>query len=354
MTWLPSIRLGSQIVTRLCRWMNRVFVTPKHLGLTAILPVLLALAGGAALFLSGSAARVTLLGGRPWQETRVEGRAFPKHLIDPAGMVQILPAPPRRIASAILSGDHILTALVAPDRLAAVTYLVDNPSLSNIAGVVPASVPRIHAEIETILALQPDLVLVAGYTRATTVRLLVAARIPVVRLHGYGSFQGVMRNIRTIGAAVGAETRAERITGAMQRRITAVEQRVRGLPRPRVLQYAAGGYTAGAGTLIDEMIERAGGANVAREAQLMGPARLPLEMAISLQPEVIVVADWSATSSTEAVQALLRDPRWQQVPAITSGRVYAVRGAWLEAVSQYAVRGLEAIARLLHPGVFKS
>ena len=178
MTWLPSIRLGSQIVTRLCRWMNRFVVTPKHLGLTAILPVLLALAGGAALFLSGSAARVALLGGRPWQETRVEGRVFPKHLIDPAGMVQILPAPPRRIASAILSGDHILTALVAPDRLAAVTYLVDNPNLSNIASVVPASVPRIHAEIETILALQPDLVLVAGYTRATTVRLLVAAGTP--------------------------------------------------------------------------------------------------------------------------------------------------------------------------------
>ncbi len=77
-------------------------------------------------------------------------------------------------------------------------------------------------------------------------------------------------------------------------------------------------------------------------------------MAISLQPEVIVVADWSATSSTEVVQALLHDPRWQQVPAIANGRVYAVRGAWLESVSQYAVRGLEAIARLLHPGVFES
>ena len=314
-----------------------------------VLLALLALAGLFALLRYGGSARAALLGYGLLQATRVEGDRFPKRLIDPAGGVQTLGTPPQRIASAILSGDHMLTALVSTDRLAGVTHLVDEPTISSIVGVVPPSVPRITAEVETLLALQPDLVLVAGYTRAETVRLLVAANIPVMRFHWYGSFQGVMDNLRTLGAAVGAEPQTERLIDDMRRRIDAVTQRVGQRPRPRVLYHAPAGYTMGAETLIDEMIQRAGGFNVAREASLTGPVKLQQEVMVSLAPEVIIVGDWSATPGDEAMRELTRDPVWRQAPAIANDRVYAIRGAWLTSVSHYAVDGLEAIARVLHP-----
>lgn len=317
-----------------------------------VLPTALTLAGLLMLLTYGSSARVALLGYGLLQATRIEGDRFPKRLIDPAGSVQTIPAPPRRIVSTILSGDHMLTALVSPDRLAGVTYLVDDPSISNIMGVVPPSVPRIHGEIETLLALQPDLVLVAGYTQAETVRLLLAVNLPVVRFHEYASFQGVMDNIRTLGAAVGAVPRAAQLIDDMRRRIDTVAQRIGERPRPRVLYHAPGGYTMGAETLIDEMIHYAGGINVAREVQLVGPAKLQQEVMLHLAPEVIIVADWSATPGPEAVRGLLHDPVWRHVPAVANGRVHAIRGAWLTSVSQDAVHGLEAMARILHPEAF--
>jgi iron complex transport system substrate-binding protein len=317
-----------------------------------VLPTALTLAGLLGLLTYGGSARVALLGYGPLRATRIEGDHFPKRLIDPAGTVQTIPAPPQRIASAILSGDHMLTALVSPDRLAGVTYLVDDPTISNIIGVVPPSVPRITAEIETLLALQPDLVLVAGYTRAETVRLLVAANIPVVRFHRYASFQEVMDNLRTLGAAVGAVPQAERLIDDMRHRIDAVMQRVGTSQRPRVLYHAPAGYTMGAETLIDEMIQLAGGFNVARETQLTGPVKLPQEVMLSLAPDVIIVGDWSATPGAEAVRELMHNPVWQHVPAVANGRVHAIRGAWLTSVSQDAVHGLEAMARLLHPEAF--
>jgi iron complex transport system substrate-binding protein len=246
----------------------------------------------------------------------------------------------------------MLTALVAPDRLAGVTYLVDEPTISNIIGMVPPSVPRITAEIETLLALQPDLVLVAGYTRAETVRLLVAANIPVVRFHLYASFQGVMDNLRTLGAAVGEESKAERLIEDMRRRIEAVTNRVGGRPRPRVLYHAPAGYTVGAETLIDEMIQLAGGFNVVREVQLTGPVKLQQEVMLSLAPDIIVVGDWSATPGQAAIRELMHNPVWRHVPAVANKRVYAIRGAWLTSVSQDAIYGLEAIARVLHPEAF--
>lgn len=140
-----------------------------------VLPMVLTLAGLFILLRYSGSARVALLGHGLLQATVIEGEQFPKRLIDPTGAILSIPAPPQRIVSAILSGDHMLTALVSPERLVGVTYLVDDPTISNITEVVPPSVTRLHAEIETMLALQPDLVLVAGYTRAETVRLLVAA-----------------------------------------------------------------------------------------------------------------------------------------------------------------------------------
>ena len=317
-----------------------------------VLPTMLALAGLLALLRYGGSARAALLGYGLLQPTRIEGGRFPKRLFDPAGGTQTLAAPPQRIASAILSGDHMLAALVPTNRLAGVTYLVDEPTISNIVGVVPPAVPRITAEIETLLTLQPDLVVVAGYTRAETVRLLVAANIPVVRFHLYGSFQGVIDNLRTLGAAVGAEPRADRLIDDMRRRIDAVTQRVRGRQRPRVLYHAPAGYTMGAETLIDEMIQLAGGFNVVREAHLTGPVKLQQEVMLSLAPDVIIVGDWSATPGAEAVRELTRNPVWRHAPAVANGRVYAIRGAWLTSVSQYAAHGLEAIARALHPEAF--
>ncbi len=309
-------------------------------------------AGLATLPLYGGSPRVALLGYGLLQGTVIEGNQFPKRLIDPAGMPQAIPAPPQRIVSAILSGDHMLAALVPLDRLAGVTYLIDDPTISNIVGVVPSSVPRLHAETETLLALQPDLVLVAGYTRLETVRLLVAANIPVVRFHQDGSFRDVMRNIRTLGAAVGAESKAARVIDDMQQRIDAVAHRVQGRERPRVLYYGPGGYTMGTEALIDEMIEGAGGVNVAREMKLSGPVKLQVEVMLNLAPAVIIMGDWSLTPGPQAVQAILHHPVWQQVPAVVNGRVYAIRGAWLTSVSHHAVHGLEAIARLLHPEAF--
>jgi len=317
-----------------------------------VLPTALILAGLLGLLTYGGSARVALLGYGLLQATRIEGSDFPKRLIDPAGTRQIIPAPPQRIVSTILAGDHMLTALVSPDRLAGVTYLVDDPTISNIIGVVPPSVPRIATEIETLLALQPDLVLVANYTRTETVRLLIAAHIPVVRFHHDASFQGVMDNLHTLGEAVGAVPQAEQLIHDMRCRIDAVVQRVGERQRPRVLYHAPAGYTMGAETLIDEMIQLAGGLNVAREVQLIGPVKLQQEVMLSLEPEVIVVADWSATPGPEAIQELLHHPVWRHVPAVAHGRVHAIRGAWLTSVSQEAVHGLEAMARLLHPEAF--
>ncbi|MGE3538560.1 MAG: ABC transporter substrate-binding protein [Candidatus Tectimicrobiota bacterium] len=322
---------------------------------SVILSLLLAGLGLLLLYgLTRTARHLSLVDTNLLQASRVDPGPFPKRLLDPGGVTHVLPAPPQRIVSTVLSGDEMLLDLARLDQIAAVTPYIDTPGMSNSTGRVPATIPRLQANAEAIIAVQPDLVLVASYNRSEEVRVLVAAGMPLLRLGNFASFQEVMANIITLGAAVGVEARATALVQQMQQRLAAVERRVQGRPRPRVLYYAPGGSTVGADTLIDEMIERAGGRNVTREVHSTGWPNLPLELVLRLQPEVLIIPVWSLAADADVARTHLQDPLWQQVPAVQHGRVYAIRGAWLTTISQHAVQGVEAMARCLHPEGFES
>ncbi|TVQ88645.1 MAG: ABC transporter substrate-binding protein [Chromatiaceae bacterium] len=278
-------------------------------------------------------------------------RGFPRLLIDPIGRTHRLAAPPRRIVSAILAGDEMLADLVPAKRVAAVTYLVDDAGISNVAGHYPTAIPRVRARVEELLALEPDLVLVSTHSDAIAVRQLLRAGVAVARFAAFDSFAEVAANLQTLGRILGAEEAARAVIARMQARLAAVAARVAGEPRPRVLYYGLDGSTGGPGSLTDEMIQAAGGFNVIRETGITGHRRITPELAIALQPQVIVMGDWSG-SGEDLAAPLLADPAWQQVPAIRARRVHALRGAWVTSGSQFRVAGVEALAALLHPGCF--
>lgn len=285
--------------------------------------------------------------------TEVIGTAFPKRLIDPIGREHVLDAPPQRVVSAILAGDEMLAALVPVERVAGVTFLVDDAGISNVTGHYPQTIPRIHAKIEELLALEPDLVLVATHSDAIAVRLLLGAGVPVARFAAFDGFEEVAENILTLGEMLGEPQRARSVVVALRQRIAAVRRRVAGRPRPRVLYYGLGGSTGGPGSLMDEMIELAGGYNLVRDTGMTGYRRLNVELAVALQPEAVIVSDWSGGGGAPSAAELLRtDPAWRQVPAIRHDRVYALPATWVTSGSQFRVAGVEALARLLHPKAF--
>jgi len=309
----------------------------------------LAIVAIGAVSLSGGGLRSALIAGGGLLPTRVEGATFPKQLVDPMGVSHRIDAPPRRIVSTMLAADEMLSALVDPGRVVGVTYLVDDPRQSNAVGFFPAETVRIGTQIEPLLALEPDLVFVASFTRAETVSLLLSTGVPVVRLGGFRSFSDVEANLRLAAAATGREERAERLLREMGDRIEAVEARVAGHPRPRVLAWGTSGYTKGRDTLMDEIIERAGGINVMGETGLRGVTQISMELAIGLEPEVILMEE---DGGGGVAAEWLTHSAWQHVPAVRDGRVYDHHGPWVSSVTPFRVRDLEEVARLLHPGAF--
>ena len=278
---------------------------------------------------------------------------FPKILVDPIGEEYILNKPPHRIVSATLGTDEMLSALVDSDRIMGVTSLSDNVHMSNIPQEYPDQIKRIQGGIEEILSLEPDLVFVASYTRAEVVRLLLSSDIPVVRLSQYDSFKDIEDNIQLVAKVTGNEQQAASLLEELHQNAQLITQKVSGLNRARVLYYSLNGYTAGAGTKINEMIEMAGGYNVVNETQITGSHKISEEIAIGLEPDIILISGISPDSQVPASELLSARTPWQSTPAVLNNQVYDLQGAWLLSVSQYSWDGIEVLARILHPEAFK-
>lgn len=263
---------------------------------------------------------------------------------------------PERIVSATLSTDEILLALLEPGQLLGVTHFALDPAVSN----VPARARRVdHAitgEPEQILALEPDVVFADPVGRPETRALLARAGVPLLKVPAVSSLQDIEDNVRWVARFVGEPRRGEALVAQMERTVDDTRERLEGVERPRVLLYNRGGFTAGAGTLFDDILRRAGGRNAAAEAGIAGHASLPVERALELDPDVVLTTDYHADGRARSLAGhppLADDPVWQGARAVREGRVHGLDGRHVLSTSHHAADAVPDVARLLHPERFE-
>lgn len=286
--------------------------------------------------------------------TQVKGEHFPLTLHDPSGIQYTLATPPQRLISTTLATDHILSDIVSQQHLVGVSRYVDYPSLSNIVDFYDPSIVRAETEIESILSRQPDLVFVASYSNPETVRYLLRTGIAVVRLSEFNSFNDIINNIELVATVTDSQAQANLVIKNLRDRLSFIKQQVNSQPKPRVLYYDLNGYSVGGNALMNEAINISGGINVAQGKIPDGEQKISEELAISLQPDVIIMNEWVFNQSqgqASPVDILINKKAWANVPAVLNNKVYAVPGTWLRSVSQYRIKGVEAIASILHPNI---
>lgn len=279
--------------------------------------------------------------------SRIEGTDFPFRIFDPTGATQMLSAPPQRIASAGYASDEALMLLVDQDRVVTVTEGVELKAIHNAYGYYSPQIPRNNGELEKLIATQPDIVLVMDTKPAEQVKMLIAAGIVVVRFSFYVSFEQVDHNFRQLAALLDVMPKADTVLADMWARLARVGNAVAGTSRPRVLSYGMSGHTTGKGTLNDDMIIRAGGLNVANETGQVGSIKLPQELAIALQPDVIITGDFGGGEAFR--DYLYSATAWQDVPAIRDRRIYIYKSSWGTTGSPFRALAVEQIAGFLHP-----
>lgn len=212
------------------------------------------------------------------------------------------------------------------------------------------------ANVEAVLAAKPDLIVDSGSLGPTYAsladRIQAQTGIPYILLDG--SFAKSPEAYRQLGAALGRQSAADALAAEAKALADRVDRAVATLPedrRPRVY-YARGtrGLETGfAGSINTELVEAAGGRNVAQD----GGGRLgnvSPEQVLAWNPDVIVTLD-------PAFAAGLRtDPLWRTIRAVQTGRIYVAPlqpFPWFDAPPGVnRLIGLRWLAARLHPDLF--
>lgn len=277
---------------------------------------------------------------------RLQADGFPRQVTDAVGNVITLTAPPQRIVSQTLATDELLMALVAPSRIAALSYLADDPQYSNIADRNDLP-PLTSGDPEHILSLQPDLILVASYSRAETLQLLQVSGAPVFQFSQFQQLSDIERNISVLGELVGEEQAAAQLQHALREALANIQAQVPKRETPPTVISFSEGFTAGKATLFDDLLNRLGAVNLAAKHGLQGHLRLNKEVLAVWQPEIILVLTAQAQHSAVR-QQLLAHPAIASTPAARQHRIHFLDNRQVLAVSHYVANGFAALAAAIY------
>ncbi len=275
----------------------------------------------------------------------VEKSVYPLRLVDEAGHKVTIANLPYRIASTTEGTDEILAGLVPKKRIVMVTTFASQPSYSNIVTYVKG-IPAINqVNAEQVLAVKPNIVLMASYNTPAIVQQIEQTGVPVFEFTNFNSIKDIENNIGIVGRLVGASAKALQMVTSMKKQLQVIHQATAKVKKLTVLDYGTDGYAAGRNTTVDNVIQAAGGINVAKSVN--GWELITDEEIVKMNPQVII----DANNDPGFVKKIMSDPALASVAAVKNSHVYTINGAQLMAVSQYIVRGVRDVAHVLYPFV---
>ncbi|MCO5109652.1 MAG: helical backbone metal receptor [Burkholderiaceae bacterium] len=260
-------------------------------------------------------------------------QAEPMQVVDDTGRTVTLSRTPQRIVSLLPSLTETVCALGACERLVGVDRYSNWPaSVVPLQGVGGGMDPN----IEAIVALRPDVVLMATSSRAQA--RLESLGLKVVALEPK-TYADVQRVLGKVGQVLGVQD-AQRIWRVIDAGVQAAAQSVPPTARGARVYFEvnSGPYAAGQASFIGETLARLGAGNIVSAS--LGPfPKINPEFVVRADPDLIMVGARSADS-------LAARPGWAQMRAVREGRLCRFDAAQSDVLIRPGPRMAEA-ARLM-------
>ncbi|MCX8727740.1 ABC transporter substrate-binding protein [Gilliamella sp. B2838] len=243
------------------------------------------------------------------------------------------------------------------------------PTLSNLP--TPGDLTSVN--IESLLALKPQVVFVTNYMPKAVIDQIEKLNIPVIAISLRKDItsqadkinpimvdeektynEGLKQAIRLIGDVLDANNEAEDLINySFEHRKIVTDRLQRIAPEKRIRVYMANPdlTTYGSGKYTGLMMEHAGAINVAA-ATIQGFKQVSIENVIQWNPQVIFVQD----RYPQVVQTILSDDLWKNIDAVKQNKVYLMpeyAKAWGYPMPEALAIGELWMAKKLYPDLFK-
>jgi len=272
-------------------------------------------------------------------------------LTDGLGREVKLDEPAQRVVSLAPSNTEILFAIGAGAQVVGVDQFSDFPEQAKGLSGVGGSMGQYSTE--AIVALKPDLVLAAEINTPELVKQLEDLGLTVYYLKNPTTLEEMYGNLEIVGQLTGQDVTD--LVSSLKARVQAVDEKIATVTEKPAVFYeidatdASKPYTYGPGTFGDLLITRAGGTNIADVAKDPYP-QISLEQIVSSNPAFIILGDSMYGATPDAVKAR---PGWVSIDAVKNDRIFPFDDNLASRPGPRLVDGLEQLAKLLHPELFK-
>jgi iron complex transport system substrate-binding protein len=276
--------------------------------------------------------------------------APPTHKVtDGYGRTVSLPVNPSRIISLAPSLTETVYALGVDDRLVGDTDYCDYPpdarNKPKVGGVI-------NPNLEQIVALRPDLVLLAKEGNLLeTANALDTLGIPTYATDIH-TIDQILTSTQKLADVLNVSDEGRTIAGDLRRRLNALQTKLSGVPPRRVLfiVWPEPPMSVGKNTFIADALRRAGAVSVVDSNQDW--PQVSLEEMARLQPDDLIFAPSHADSAGNDFDSLANRPGWDILDAVRNRR-YAVVSDGIVRPAPRIVSVIEDLAHQLHPEIFQ-
>jgi len=270
---------------------------------------------------------------------------FPVELEDASGETVVVEEEPERVIALQPNAAQHMWSIGAQEKVVGMpvnqftAYLNGSENRTNILNDEGFSDP------ETVVDLEPDLVLAPDIVPDETVETLRDANVTVYRYPLINSFEQMYATVEDVGLLVGEFEGAAETTASVAGTIQAIEAAVEDEESPRVY-YEFFQFTASPGTIDHEVITRAGGENIVRESDF-DPAygQLSDELLVERDPEWLVLQEGAQIPDSEALQ---------QTTAVQEDQIIRIDSNFISQHGPRTLEPLRTIAEALHPEAIES
>jgi iron complex transport system substrate-binding protein len=264
-----------------------------------------------------------------------------------------LTAPAARVISLAPSNTEILFAIGAAAQVVGRDTFSDYPAEAKNLPDIGGSNGKY--DFEKIATLKPDLVIASELNTPDQVKALEDLHITVYYLSNPPDLEGMYANLVLVGELTGHKAQAETLVASLRQRVKAVQDKVSGVTHRPTIFYELDAtdpskpFTAGPTTFIDQMIQLAGGVNIAGSLPNPWP-QISLEEILVKNPDMILLGDAAYGNSPEQVK---QRAGWTVLKAVKDGNIQVFDDNLVSRPGPRLVDGLEILAKLIHPELYK-
>ena len=269
---------------------------------------------------------------------------------DELGRKVTLEKNPERIVSLAPNVTEILFALGLGDKIVGVTNFCNFPEEAKSKEKVGM---LLNPSLEKIISLKPDLIIwnTEGENKQTFLKLSeLGLKIFIISPQ---RIETIFDSIINIGNICGKNKNAEELVAGMKKKLNFLKKQLNGVKKTKVLFLLdlKPLISVSKNSFHGELIEFAKGENIENSSPDRYP-KISMEEIVNKEPEVIIVSN-HREDFKKLFNEFKNNPAVKATPAYRNNRIFEIESDLADRLSPRIVDGLERLARIIHPEVWK-